>query len=154
MSRGFNQVILIGNVGSDPKYFEGREGGAGVCRTRMATSQSYKDKTTGERKDKTQWHNIVGFAGTGELMRDLLAKGRFVQVVGKLDYSHWEKDGENRTTAEVIVREFTLLDGQPSGQAASEEVPPEDGGPNLEQSGEFDESPGGSGGGSFGDLPF
>ncbi len=114
MARGVNKVILIGNLGKDPevKYFP--SGGA-LCNVTIATSESWKDKTTGEQKERTEWHNVVFNNKLAEIAGQYLKKGSKVYVEGSLRTRKWEKDGVDRYTTEVLVQEMQMLDGKPSG---------------------------------------
>ena len=112
MARGVNKVILIGNLGKDPevKYFP--SGGA-LCNVTIATSESWKDKTTGEQKERTEWHNVVFNNKLAEIAGQYLKKGSKVYVEGSLRTRKWEKDGVDRYTTEVLVQEMQMLDGKP-----------------------------------------
>lgn len=114
MARGVNKVILIGNLGKDPevKYFP--SGGA-LCNVTIATSESWKDKTTGEQKERTEWHNVVFNNKLAEIAGQYLKKGSKVYVEGSLRTRKWEKDGVDRYTTEVLVQEMQMLDGKPGG---------------------------------------
>ena len=104
-----NSVTLIGHLGKDP---ESREYTTGKRLTRftLATNDYYKN-AEGERVERTQWHNCVGFGKTAELMNDLLKKGKKIALQGKLEYRDYEdKDGNKRKTSEIIVNEFHMLD--------------------------------------------
>lgn len=101
-SRGVNKVILIGNCGSEPdlRYLPN---GNPVCNFTLATSESWKDKQTGQQQDRTEWHRIVVFGKLGEIAGDYLKKGGQVYVEGKLQTREWEKDGVKRYTTEIVV---------------------------------------------------
>lgn len=118
MARGVNKVILIGNLGKDPevKYFP--SGGA-LCNVTIATSESWKDKTTGEQKERTEWHNVVFNNKLAEIAGQYLKKGSKVYVEGSLRTRKWEKDGVDRYTTEVLVQEMQMLDGKPGGGGES-----------------------------------
>lgn len=106
---GVNKVILIGNLGADPEVRH-LQNGASVANFRIATSETYKDKTTGEKREQTEWHNIVAWRGLAEITEKYLRKGSKVYVEGKLRTRKWEKDGIDRYTTEIQVDEMTLLD--------------------------------------------
>jgi single-strand DNA-binding protein len=115
MARGVNKVILIGNLGKDPevKYFP--SGGA-LCNVTLATSESWKDKQTGEQKEKTEWHNVVFNDKLAEIAGQYLKKGSKVYVEGKLTTRKWQdKEGNDRYTTEVRVQDMQMLDGKPGG---------------------------------------
>ncbi len=103
-----NKVQLIGNLGMNPEVKK-LDGGNSVGKFTMATNESYTNKK-GEKVEDTQWHNIVAWGKTAELMGDLLTKGKEVMVEGKLTSRSWEdKDGNKRYITEVVVSEFLLL---------------------------------------------
>ena len=103
-----NKVQLIGNLGMNPEV-KRLDGGSSVAKFTMATNESYTNKK-GERVEDTQWHNIVAWGKTAELMGDLLAKGKEVMVEGKLTSRSWEdKEGNKRYITEVVVNDFLLL---------------------------------------------
>jgi single-strand DNA-binding protein len=106
---GVNKVILIGNLGADPEVRH-LQNGASVANFRIATSETYKDKTTGEKREQTEWHNIVAWRGLAEITEKYLRKGSKVYVEGKLRTRKWEKDGIDRYTTEIQADEMTLLD--------------------------------------------
>jgi single-strand DNA-binding protein len=111
---GVNKVILIGNLGADPEVRH-LQNGASVANFRIATSETYKDKTTGERREQTEWHSIVAWRGLAEITEKYLRKGTKVYVEGKLRTRKWQdKDGIERYTTEVHADEMTMLD-RPGG---------------------------------------
>lgn len=111
---GVNKVILVGRLGKDPEV-RNLENGASVANFSMATSESYRDKTTGERKEITEWHNIVLWRGLAEIAQKYLHKGDMVYVEGKLRTRSWEKDGVTRYTTEVVADNMTMLSSKTSG---------------------------------------
>ncbi|MBL8011271.1 MAG: single-stranded DNA-binding protein, partial [Flavobacteriales bacterium] len=112
---GVNKVILIGNLGADPEVRH-LQNGATVANFRIATSETYKDRQTGEKREQTEWHNIVAWRGLGEITEKYLRKGSKVYVEGKLRTRSWQdRDGNTRYTTEVHAEEMTLLD-RPSGE--------------------------------------
>lgn len=127
---GVNKVILIGNLGADPEIRH-LQNGASVANFRLATSETYKDKTTGERREQTEWHNVVAWRGLAEITEKYLRKGSKVYVEGKLRTRQWQdKDNNTRYTTEIVADEMTLLDrasgdggaprtAAPAGQPAS-----------------------------------
>lgn len=109
MSRGVNKVILVGNLGADPET-RYTPAGAAVTNIRVATSEFWKDKETGERQEKTEWHRIVFFGRLAEIAGEYLKKGRQVYVEGRLRTNKWEdKDGNDRYTTEVIADNMQML---------------------------------------------
>ncbi len=106
---GVNKVILIGNLGKDPEVRH-LENGTAVANFSMATSESYKDRNSGERKTITEWHNIVLWRGLAEVAEKYLKKGDQVYIEGKLKTRSWEdKDGNTRYTTEVVGDNMTML---------------------------------------------
>lgn len=102
MARGVNRVILIGNLGNDPDLRYMPNGNA-VCNVPLATSDSWKDKQTGQQQERTEWHRVVFFGKLAEIVNQYLRKGSKVYVEGRLQTREWEKDGIKRYTTEVIV---------------------------------------------------
>lgn len=107
---GVNKVILIGNLGADPEVRH-LQNGASVANFRIATSETYKDKQTGEKREQTEWHSIVAWRGLAEITERYLRKGSKVYVEGKLRTRQWQdKDGNTRYTTEIHADEMTMLD--------------------------------------------
>lgn len=116
---GVNKVILIGNLGADPEVRH-LQNGATVANFRIATSETYKDRSTGEKREQTEWHSIVAWRALGELTEKYLRKGSKVYVEGKLRTRSWQdRDGNTRYTTEVHADEMTLLD-RPTGERSAE----------------------------------
>ena len=105
---GVNKVILVGRLGKDPEL-RTLENGASVVNFTMATSETYKDKKTGEKKEITDWHNIVLWRGLAEIAGKYIRKGDMVYIEGKMRTRSWEKDGVTRYTTEVIGDNMTML---------------------------------------------
>ena len=105
---GVNKVILVGRLGKDPEV-RNLDNGATVANFTIATSESYKDKTTGEKKEITEWHNIVLWRGLAEISQKYLHKGDLVYIEGKLRTRSWEKEGVTRYTTEVVADNMTML---------------------------------------------
>ncbi len=125
---GVNKVILIGRLGKDPEV-RNLENGATVANFSMATTETYKDKTTGERKEITEWHNIVLWRGLADVAAKYLHKGDLVYIEGKLRTRSWEKDNVTRYTTEIVGDNMNMLGtkgggsgsgGNPSGQQYSQ----------------------------------
>jgi single-strand DNA-binding protein len=140
MARGINKVILVGHLGADPETRYMPSGGA-VTNVRLATSDSWKDKNTGEQQDRTEWHNVAFFGRLAEIAGEYLRKGSQVYVEGRLRTRKWQdRDGNDRYTTEIIANEMQMLGGRPGAGApakASSEAPaPERMGPPDE---EFDD---------------
>lgn len=129
MAGSVNKVILIGNLGADPEI-KTMQSGDRVVNLSLATSESWKDKTTGERKERTEWHRIVVFnQGLVKLCENYLSKGSKIYIEGQLETRSWEQDGQKRYSTEVVLRpysgEITMLDakGGSGGGFASEGAP-------------------------------
>ena len=118
MARGINKVILIGNVGQDPetRYMPN---GKAVTNLRVATSESWKDKQTGEQREQTEWHSIVMYDRLAEIAAEYLRKGSQVYFAGALRTRKWEdKEGRTRYTTEIVANEMQLLGGRADAGAA------------------------------------
>jgi single-strand DNA-binding protein len=111
---GVNKVILVGRLGKDPEV-RNLENGAVVANFSIATSESYKDRTTGEKKEITEWHNIVLWRGLAEIAQKYLHKGDMVYIEGKLRTRSWEKEGVTRYTTEIVGDNMNML--SPKGNA-------------------------------------
>jgi single-strand DNA-binding protein len=112
MARGINKVILVGNLGQDPETRYMPSGGA-VTNISVATSESWKDKQTGEQKDRTEWHRVAMFNRLAEIAAEYLRKGSQVYIEGKIRTRKWQdKDGNDRYTTEVIADEMQMLGGR------------------------------------------
>lgn len=114
---GVNKVILVGRLGKDPEVRH-LESGAAVANFPIATSEVYKDRNTGEKKENTEWHNIVLWRGLAEVAESYLKKGDMIYVEGKLRTRSWERDGITRYTTEVVGDNMTMLSGR-SGDSSS-----------------------------------
>ncbi|MCA1799353.1 MAG: single-stranded DNA-binding protein [Xanthomonadaceae bacterium] len=111
MARGVNKVILIGNLGQDPEVRYMPSGGA-VANVRLATSESWKDKTSGEQQERTEWHTVVFFNRLAEIVGEYLKKGSQVYIEGSLRTRKWQKDGVDRYSTEIIANEMQMLGGR------------------------------------------
>ena len=127
MSRGVNKVILIGNLGADPEVRYTPSNDA-VCNFTLATSESWKDKNTGQQKEQTEWHRVVIFRRLGEIAGEYLKKGSKVYIEGKLKTRKWQdKDGQDRYTTEIVANEMQMLDGaKSSGERTESRTAPAD----------------------------
>ena len=115
MARGVNKVILIGNLGQDPEVKYMPNGGA-VANITVATSESWKDKNTGETKENTEWHRVVFFRRLAEIAGEYLKKGSKVYIEGKLQTRKWQdQQGNDRYTTEIIANDMQMLDGRGGG---------------------------------------
>ena len=111
---GVNKVILVGRLGKDPEV-RNLENGVTVTNFSMATSESYKDKTTGDRKEVTEWHNVVLWRGLADIAAKYLHKGDLVYIEGKLRTKSWEKEGVTRYSTEIVGDNMTMLSSKPGG---------------------------------------
>ena len=119
MARGVNKVILIGNLGADPET-RSMPSGVTVANIRIATSESWKDKQSGEQKERTEWHSVALFGRLGEIAGEYLRKGAQVYVEGSLRTRKWQdKDGKDRYTTEVIASEMQMIGGRSPGSGGS-----------------------------------
>ncbi|MDI3260326.1 MAG: single-stranded DNA-binding protein [Sinobacteraceae bacterium] len=117
MARGVNKVILIGNLGKDPelKYFPN---GDAFCNLTLATTETWTDKQSGDKKERTEWHNLVFTRRLAEIAGQYLKKGSKIYVEGSLRTRKWQgKDGQDRYTTEIIVNDMQMLDGRGAGVA-------------------------------------
>ena len=110
-SRGVNKVILVGNLGNDPEVRYMPNGNA-VANVSLATSESWKDKSTGEQQEKTEWHRVVFFNRLAEIVEQYVKKGTKLYVEGRLQTRSWEQDGVKRYSTEVVANEMQMLDSR------------------------------------------
>ena len=114
MARGVNKVILVGNVGGDPETKYMPSGGA-VTNLSIATSESWKDKQTGQPQERTEWHRVVFFNRLAEIASEYVRKGSKVYVEGSLRTRQWEQDGIKRYSTEIVASEMQMLDSRQGG---------------------------------------
>lgn len=115
MARGINKVIIVGNLGQDPEVKYMPSGGA-VTNISVATSESWKDKNTGQQQERTEWHRIVFYNKLAEIAGEYLKKGAKVFIEGSLRTRKWQaQDGTDRFTTEIIANEMQMLDGRGEG---------------------------------------
>jgi single-strand DNA-binding protein len=118
MARGVNKVILVGNLGKDPEIRYMPNGNA-VANLTLATSESWKDKQTGDQQEKTEWHRIVMFRRLAEIAGEYLKKGSQVYIEGKLQTRKWQDNsGNDRYTTEIVADEMQMLGGRGGGGSA------------------------------------
>lgn len=105
---GVNKVILVGSVGKDPevKYMPS---GSAVCNLTLATNEQWKDKKTGEKQERTEWHRLTFYARLAEIVGEYVKKGTQLYAEGKLQTREWEKDGQKHYSTEIIVSQMQLL---------------------------------------------
>ena len=119
MARGINKVILIGNVGQDPEVKYMPSGGA-VTNISVATSETWKDKNTGQPQERTEWHRVVFFNRLGEIAGEYLRKGSKVYIEGSLRTRKWQaQDGTDRYTTEIVANEMQMLDSRGDNSGSS-----------------------------------
>ena len=118
MARGINKVILVGNLGADPET-RYTPSGTAITSIRIATSESWKDKTSGEQQERTEWHRVKFFGRLAEIAGEYLKKGGQVYVEGKLRTDEYEKDGVKRYSTDIIADEMQMLGGR-GGASAGE----------------------------------
>jgi single-strand DNA-binding protein len=119
MARGINKVILIGNLGQDPetRYMPS---GSAVTNLRIATTESFKDKETGDRQERTEWHSVAMFGKLAEISAEYLKKGSQVYIEGRLRTRKWQdKEGKDRYTTEIVADEMQMLGGRMGGTGAN-----------------------------------
>lgn len=115
MARGVNKVILIGNLGNDPEV-RSTNNGSTMTTISVATSESWKDRQTGQQQERTEWHRVVFFNRLAEIARDYLKKGSKVYVEGSLRTRKWQdQNGQDRYTTEIMGNEMQMLDGRGAG---------------------------------------
>jgi len=136
-----NKAILIGNLGRDPevKY---TQSGTAIANFSIATSERWKDKNTGEQKERTEWHRIDAWGRLGEICGEYLSKGSRVYIEGRIQTDEWQdKDGNKRYTTKIVANEMKMLDRKNSGGASGSPDPqgvPEYDGPPLAEDQEDD----------------
>jgi len=128
MARGINKVILVGNLGQDPETRYMPSGNA-VTNINVATSESWKDRQTGQQQERTEWHRVVLFNKLGEIAGQYLKKGAKVYIEGSLRTRKWQdQSGQERYTTEIVANEMQMLDGRGAGGDYPSSPPPQDGG--------------------------
>ncbi len=118
MARGINKVILVGNLGADPET-RAMPSGMSVCNLRIATTESWKDRQSGEQQERTEWHRVALFGRLAEIATEYLHKGSQVYIEGSLRTRKWQdKQGTERYTTEIIANEMQMLGGGRAGAGA------------------------------------
>ena len=113
--KGINKVILVGTLGKDPEV-RFTAGGDAVATISVATSESWKDKQSGEKKEKTEWHRVIFWRRLAEIVGEYLKKGSAVYIEGKLQTRKWQdKSGDDRFTTEIVAHEMQMLGGKTQG---------------------------------------
>ena len=112
MARGVNKAILVGNLGADPETRYSASGGA-ITNLRIATTDSWSDRQTNERREQTEWHRVVMFGRLAEIAEQYLRKGAQVYVEGRIQTRKWQgQDGQDRYTTEIVARDLQMLGGR------------------------------------------
>ena len=120
MARGVNKVILVGNLGADPETRYMPSGGA-VTNVRLATTDSWRDKQSGEQQERTEWHRVVFFNRLAEITAEYLRKGSQIYVEGRIQTRKWQgQDGQDRYTTEIVANEMQMLGGRGGGGGSRE----------------------------------
>ncbi|MDM3872407.1 single-stranded DNA-binding protein [Porticoccus sp. W117] len=167
MARGINKVILVGNLGQDPETRYMPSGGA-VTNVSVATSETWKDKQTGQPQERTEWHRVVFFNRLGEIAGEYLKKGSKVYVEGSLRTRKWQgQDGQDRYTTEIVASDMQMLDsrggqGMDQGgyapQQSAPQRPPQNQNQGQQQNQQQNQQPQQQGGNDFDnfddDIPF
>jgi len=123
MARGVNKVILIGNLGNEPEI-RYTAGGAAVANISLATAESWKDKESGEKQERTEWHRIVFFGRLAEIVGEYLHKGSQIYVEGRLQTRKWQdKEGHDRYSTEIVANEMQMLGSRGGGSANAGNAP-------------------------------
>ena len=121
MARGVNKVILIGNLGAAPEIRQGPSG-AKVARLRIATTESWRDRQTGENQSRTEWHRAVCFSGLADVAEKYLNKGSKIYIEGSLRTTSWDApDGQKRYSTEIVVRELNMLGSRSDSAGMSDD---------------------------------
>ena len=122
-ARGINKVILVGNLGNDPEI-RYTQAGAAITNISIATSETWKDKQTGQPQERTEWHRVVFFNRLAEIAGEYLRKGSKVYVEGGLRTRKWQdKEGQDRYTTEIVGNEMQMLDSRGAGQGGGYQAP-------------------------------
>lgn len=115
MARGVNKVILVGNLGNDPEV-RATAAGARIANISLATADSWMDKTTGQKQERTEWHRVVFFNRLAEIVEQYLTKGSQVYVEGRLQTRKWQdQNGQDKYTTEIVANEMQMLGGRNGG---------------------------------------
>jgi single-strand DNA-binding protein len=123
MARGINKVILIGNVGTDPEIRYLPNGNA-VATLSIATSETWKDKVTGEKQERTEWHRVVCFNRLGEIVGEYVRKGSKLYIEGSLRTRKWQdQQGQDRYTTEIVANDIQMLDSKNNSTAGYDDMP-------------------------------
>jgi single-strand DNA-binding protein len=154
MARGINKVILVGHLGKDPEV-RYSPGGQAVANITLATSESWKDKTSGEKQERTEWHRVVFFARLAEIAGEYLKKGQQIYVEGRLQTRKWQdKEGKDRYTTEIVANDMQML-GSREGRGSAPDFDAGDGGASAAPSAAKQPATSAASSGDFDDdIPF
>jgi single-strand DNA-binding protein len=112
-----NKVIMIGNLGRDPEVRYAADGGTAICNVSIATTSTWKDKNTGERREETEWHRVVFYSRLAEVVGEYLKKGSQVYIEGRLKTRKWQnKEGVDQYATEIIADQMQMMGGKPDQQ--------------------------------------
>ncbi|WP_017941099.1 MULTISPECIES: single-stranded DNA-binding protein [unclassified Thioalkalivibrio] len=159
MARGVNKVILLGNLGADPEKRE-TPNGVTVTNLRLATSEQWTDKNSGEKRENTEWHRVVMFGRLADIAAQYLSKGSQVYIEGKIQTRKWQdQSGNDRYSTEVVASDMQLIGGRGGGGGGGFDQDPGYGGGNAyggggQQSGNRSSAPVSGGGFDDDDVPF
>lgn len=129
MARGVNKAILVGNLGSDPETRYSASGGA-ITNISVATSDSWTDRQTNERRERTEWHRVVMFGRLAEIAEQYLRKGRQVYIEGRIQTRKWQgQDGQDRYTTEIVANDLQMLGGRGESEDWNRPAGPPQGSP-------------------------
>jgi single-strand DNA-binding protein len=151
MARGVNKVIIVGNLGKDPetRYMPS---GSAVTNLRIATTESWKDKQSGDQQERTEWHAVAMFGRLAEIAAEYLRKGSQVYIEGKLRTRKWQdKEGKDRYTTEIVADEMQMLGSRGAGGGAGAGAPAAGGGQRAAAVNDVDSGPPGD---FDDDIPF
>mgnify|MGYP001819657391 CR=1 FL=1 len=161
MARGINKVILVGNLGGDPET-RYTANGAAITNVTIATSESWRDKQTGETQERTEWHRVVFFNRLAEIAGEYLRKGRQVYIEGSLRTRKWQgQDGQDRWTTEIVANEMQMLGNRgddagsrPSGGGFRDQRPAQQPQQQSSQQNQESQQPAAEDGFTDDDIPF
>ncbi|NRB55709.1 MAG: single-stranded DNA-binding protein [Salinicola sp.] len=148
MARGVNKVILIGNLGQDPEV-RFLPSGNPVCNLRIATTDSWTDRQSGQRQERTEWHSVVLFNKLAEIAQQYVKKGSRIYIEGRLQTRKWQgQDGQDRYSTEIVGNDMQMLDSRGGGQGGGDYAQPQGQYGGAPQDGGYDQQPqqGGYGG--------
>ena len=153
-SRGVNKAIIVGNLGADPET-RYTAGGTAVTNINVATSDSWRDKSSGEMQERTEWHRVVFFARLAEVAGEYLRKGSKVYVEGRIQTRKWQgQDGQDRYTTEIVGNEMQMLDSKGGNSGGQPQQPQQSSGQQYRQASQGGQQANGGGADPSDDIPF